>query len=104
MSSLICLKLLSCQKGGGKTEFVEGFAFFVSDGEGKFAVRTFERPTEGDGGEIGGVFEWDGVKGGERGQGEGVAKFLQGLLPLGEGKGRNRQNRPPTSIHRNEIT
>ena len=53
---------------GGKTEFVEGFPFFVGDGEGKFAVRTFERPTEGDGGEIGGVFEWDGVKGEKEGK------------------------------------
>lgn len=62
------LKLAFVPERGGKTEFVEGFSFFVGDGEGKFAVRTFERPTEGDGREIGRVFELDGVKGGKEGK------------------------------------
>jgi len=43
----------------------------------------------------------DGVKGGEGRQGEGAAKFLQGLLPLGEGKGSKGQNHPsyPDPLH-----
>jgi hypothetical protein len=81
-------KLAFVPEGSVKTEFVEGFPFFVGDGEGKFAVRTFERPTEGDRRESEGVFELDKVKGGERRQKEGVTNFLQGLLPLGKRKGR----------------
>ena len=39
--------------------------------------------------------------GGEGRQGEGAAKFLQGLLPLGEGKGSKGQNHSsyPDPLH-----
>jgi hypothetical protein len=93
------LKLAFVPERGGKTEFVEGFSFFVGDGEGKFAVRTFERPTEGDGREIGRVFELDGVKGGRKAR-RGSGKFPSRSSATGQRKGKQGTKPPilPRSI------